>query len=240
MNYKLEKLFAWIKWGATIILNDGILKILAAFLYPLAIYPTRKLIRYFWYDCGKFGKVISFLGFIFLNDPEDNEIDHETRNYWIDDYGREDWGRSIGFEKPLDQYNWLQKWWISYRWSGLRNQAWNAHRFFKPKHNDHSKYTDLDTIERFGFGTQASRMPQEMDFCVLKYKFSDGSSADNFGDVIDYEKSILGKNFVYYRVNGVLYFRYSRAFKNDMGLWREIQFGTNGRRFKIRVKWKRL
>lgn len=237
MNYKLEKLFAWIKWGATIILNDGILKLLAAFLYPLVIYPTRQLIRYFWYDCGKIGKILSFLGFIFLNDPEDNEIDHETRNYWIDDYGTPEYRKSIGFDKPLEEYNWLQLWWISCRWSGWRNNNFNAHRFFCPKYNDHSEYTDYDCIEAKNINHDFS--PSGLDYCVLKYKFEDGTEADNFGTQIDYEASILGKLFCYYRVNGALYFRYSKAWVKG-NLAHELQLGTNGRRFKIRIKWKKL
>lgn len=233
MNYKLEKLFAWIKWSCVIILNDFILGILlATWVYPLFVYPTRNIIRFFWYGCGTLGKIISFPGFIFLNDPEEDGK--------CDDYGLQDYRNKIGFPKPLEDYNFLQKWWISCMWSAWRNPVWNVHRFIKPKHNDHSKYDSVDIIEQYDDQELLGYWHNKtLDYCVLKYKNEQGEGVDNFGDIIDYSKSILGKNFVYYRVNGVLYFRYSKAWVNG-NLAHELQLGTNGRRFKIRIKFKKL
>ena len=231
---RIEKIWAWMKWLGAILINDFILKFgFAWWIYPLFVYPTRKVIRHFWYNCGKTGRILSFFGFIFLNDPEDNGE--------CDDYGTADYRKSIGFNKPLDKLTWYQKWWISTRWSGWRNNNWNSHRFFCPKHNNHSKYTDLTIIEQYDEQELLGYWHEwKLAFCVLKYKFSDGSYADNFGTVLDYENSILGKNFVYYRVNGVVYFRYSKAWVTSNGYAREIQLGTNGRRFKIRLKIRKL
>lgn len=226
MKYFLEKQLAWVKWALAVAIYF-VLFIPSLLLYPILFYPTRGAIRFFWYGCGKIGKVISFLGFIFLNDPEENGV--------CDDYGTEQYRKSLGYTQPVDELTWYQKLWISYRWSGIRNWAWNTHRFLKPKYNNHSKYTGFDCISNIKYNSG----PSGLDFCVLKYKFSDGTEADNFGDFIDYEKSILGKNFVYYRVNGVLYFRYSKAWV-DGNIAREIQLGTNGRRFKLRIKRRKL
>lgn len=229
MRLRIEKMMAWLKWAIAIFISDCILKFLfAPWIYPLLVYPFRKVIRHLWYKCGIVGKILAFPGFIFLNDPEGDGI--------CDDYGIQEYRNKIGFPKPLEEYNCLQKWWISYRWSGLRNNNWNIHRFIKPKYNDHSYYEDLHLVTHSAYN---DRIRSILDFCVIKYKDKDGNDADNFGDIIDYEKSILGKTFIYYRVGGVLYFRYSRAWV-DGDKAREIQLGTNGRRFKIRIKSKKL
>ena len=57
----------------------------------------------------------------------------------------------------------------------------------------------------------------------------------NSGEAINWEKSTVGMSSVYYKVNGRLYYRYSRAWQwGDYYL--NIKYGTNDKRYLLTFK----
>jgi hypothetical protein len=250
MNYKLEKLFAWIKWACAIILVDGLLRGLAWLLYKRVIYPIRKPVRFLYHKCGFVGKLISVWFWVFLNDGKSNDVGYK----WFFD------AKGI---YPINAYNRKH---LSWLWSGLRNPAWNSYEHIKPKYDDDNSELDVDIVENNAYKNGKKQDP--LAECVLKWKNAEGEESDNMGETIDFNNAVMGKNFCYYRIkldNGKLsplYFRYSKAFleydkelrkvhwnwnpfkirvgKYKADIAQEIQLGTNGKRFKIRRKWKKL
>jgi len=221
MEYKLEKIYAWIKWGLAIILVDVIMRLLCILFYPLA-YALRVPVRKWHYGSNKAKFCLSLPLWWLLNDGKSNDIGAEW--FW------DAWNIY-----PTSRWNKIK---LAYLWN-TRNPAWNTYTYIRPKYG---KITDMDVITNTAMVWQGSKgftTANPLASCVLKWLNEEGEASDNIGVQIDYDKSILGKNFVYYRIDGTLYFRYSKAWVNeDIGLAREVQLGVNYSRFKIRNKLK--
>lgn len=219
MKYKLEKIYAWIKWIGAILLVDVIMRILCVVFYPLA-YVLRVKVREWHNNTNKIKFVLSLPLWVLLNDGKSNDVGY----LWF-------WNAK-GIQ-PTTKWNRFK---LAYLWNPLRNPCWNIYEYICP--NEGEK-TDIDEVDRYGYGSCIQCMPSQFDFCVLKWKDSEGNESNNIGETIDYKKSILGMNFVYYRVNNVLYFRYSYAWVRGNKA-REVQLGSGNSRFKIRNKLKFL
>jgi hypothetical protein len=226
MEYKLEKIYAWIKWGLAIILVDGIMRLLCILFYPLS-YALRVPVRKWHYGSNKAKFCLSLPLWCLLNDGESNDIGY-------------DWFWDAWNIYPTSNWNRFK---LAYLWNPLRNPCWNIYTYIHPKVG---KITDIDVITNTAMvwkGSKGFISADPLNSCVLKWLNEEGEASNNMGVQIDYDKSILGKIFTYYRVDGVLSFTYSKAWVgDDIGLAREVQLGstgaTIGSRFKIRNKLK--
>lgn len=221
MKYKLEKIYAWIKWGLAIFLVDVVMRFLCIVFFTLA-YILRVPVRKWHYSSNKAKLWLSLPLWCLLNDGKSNDVGYKF--FW------DAWNIY-----PTSNWNRFK---LAYLWNS-RNPAWNTYTYICPKSG---KITDMDIITNTAKVWQGSNgfvTANPLASCVLKWLNEEGEESDNIGAQIDYDKSILGKNFIYYRIDGTLYFRYSKAWVDeDFGIAREVQLGVNYSRFKIRNKLK--
>ena len=119
---------------------------------------------------------------------------------------------------------WMQdkprNFWTAYKWSAIRNPAWNLQAYWRLDYND-------------------SLIPLEGDdiTCVLKYVDSNGKYMDNKGPILSLKHSITGDMWFRFQLNGLNYWRYSFADMVFADWWIELQIGFTTRatfRFKIK------
>jgi hypothetical protein len=198
------------------------MRLLCILFYPLS-YALRVPVRKWHYGSNKAKFCLSLPLWCLLNDGESNDIGYKF--FW------DAWNIY-----PTSNWNRFK---LAYLWNPLRNPCWNIYTYIHPIYGE---ITDIDVItnEAEVWNPIAGFIIADpMENCVLKWLNEEGEASNNMGVQIDYDKSIFGKNFVYYRSNGVLHFRYSKAWANDdIGLAREIQLGSTETRFKIRNKLK--
>jgi hypothetical protein len=128
-----------------------------------------------------------------------------------------------------DEFGYNVGWWMkgrergfftAYRWSALRNPAWNLQALWM------LDYNDTFNIIRGNDRT-----------CVLKYVDEDGNYMDNQGEYLSLKHSIIGSEFLLFNLNGKKYWRYSYAESPFGNIWFELQIGFTTRatfRFKIK------
>ncbi len=154
--------------------------------------------------------------------------------YYFDDedgiYGSLLWREERGLKE-----NFL----AAYKWNALRNPAWNLQASLKPK----AHYGDGAQLQRIvsykGFLTRNGNEVSLPEFAVIKTEDKDGKYTDNFGKYFSYKYSIIGKMFIWYEVDGTLYWRFSKVWKGKRK-WKEIQIGISDKRYLLRYKSKKL
>lgn len=119
----------------------------------------------------------------------------------------------------------------AYLWCAIRNPAWNLQASLKPKEGE------IKIIKSKGELTQDGSLISILNFAVLKYVDITGDYKDNKGDYLSLKHSRLGNSFVWYEIDGTLYWRKSIA-KKVGPLWFELQLGTNDDRYTYRAKLK--
>lgn len=120
--------------------------------------------------------------------------------------------------------------WTAYKWSVLRNPAWNLQESLKPENGlEIVKYHNGKFLKDISL----------LSIATLKYVDSFGQYSDNKGEYLSLRYSRVGKMFIWYKVGNNLYWRYS--FANEVkwlgGIWIEIQIGTTYR-YTFRLKFK--
>lgn len=98
----------------------------------------------------------------------------------------------------------LPKWIIAYKWCAWRNPMNNLYTLLSKKYigQEIMVYSNT-TCHREGVSDAMWR--------TIKTKDKNGIYKDKHGAYIDYDNSILGKQWYIFTVNGVKYFRYSRT-----------------------------
>lgn len=232
-DYSIEKIYAIIKYEQLVFVVDVQLRIYCILFYPIG-YLLRKPVRA-WYNSGnKLKFILSFPLWILLNDGNSKDIGYQ----WFWD------AKGI---QPTNAWNRFR---LAYLWNPMRNPCWNGYQYINPKTG---AKTDLDVIFNYKFNHITSLFyyahndsKNVLTFNVLKWKNADGEESDNIGETIDFDKAVLGKSLCYYRIDGELYFRYSKAYISEQYTFlkwtfkfaREVQLGAADNRFKIRNKLK--
>ena len=130
--------------------------------------------------------------------------------------------------------NWFNKgkcnFWVKYKWC-LRNPAWNLHLLFKPKQGLKKRISSKGWLEKNGNSDISI-----FTFAVLKYVDKNGIYQDNKGKYVSKKHSVFGRMLVFYKVGRTVYFRWSKVGR-ILGLWYELQAGTNDRRYLFRLKF---
>lgn len=204
----MKKFIAFIRWFFFAAILQTVLIPLSYILYPLA-YVLRGFLRK--------NRPWTIPLWIFLDDEND--------------YGEWWWLQENGI--VLEELNAWQKFKVAYRWSVIRNPAWNQYELFKPKQGELKIISSKGNLARNGVEVPLT------DFAVFKWENEAGQYTDNQGEYLSYKFSTLGRSFVWYKVDGTLYWRYSFAGRVKwLNRWVEVHLGTNNRRYTIRLKIK--
>lgn len=233
----MKKFIAFIRWFFFAAILQTVLIPLSYILYPLA-YVLRDFLRR--------NRPYTYPLYIFLDDEGD--------------YGESWWQIENGI--VLEELSDWQKFKVAYRWSVIRNPAWNQYSIIKPKQGG------LEIKEMSGFLSVNGQEVDITNFAVFKWENEAGQYTDNQGEYLSYRFSTLGRSFVWYIIDGTLYFRssfagrvYSKGWKTFYRLllsvgrvftfkfrtikevWKnpiflEKHLGTNNRRYTIRLKIK--
>lgn len=129
------------------------------------------------------------------------------------DFGNEEWLEEKGLKKS---------WYSAFRW-WFRNHSWN----YISQYNPEWKAGEVDLTEE----------GQEM-FLILSN--TTGKLIEDLPDGIftwlTRDMKIEGELYVAYRINGKVYCRYSKVWKDWFGRWRQYQKGAGGERYRLNRK----
>lgn len=212
----MKKIISYTRWVLLGVVIPGALALLALLFFPIA-YWLRKPLR-----AGRNSKLwkrIVIPLWIFLDDDEFERQGH--------DFG-EPWWRAV---KGLKTDTPWQKFRAAYLWCAVRNPAWNMYEIIKPKQGEIKIISSKGSLKKNG------KYVSLMEFATLKYVDAYGNYMDNKGSFLSLKYSVIGKSKVWYKVGGRRYWRYSFTGKR-LGVWWEIQAGTNDRRYTLRFKVK--
>lgn len=154
--------------------------------------------------------------------------------YYFDDedgsYGTDWFKESLLYGDKTDKWSRFR---IAYKWSALRNPAWNLQASLKPIDGEKELVSTKGYVERNGV---------ELDqyvFANFKYVNKDGAFKNNIGDFLSIKYSALGKRLTWYKVDDKLYWRVSYANNLVSKLWIELHLGVSNYRytFRLKVKW---
>jgi len=155
--------------------------------------------------------------------------------YFFDDedgfYGTKWFRDSLKYGNKTD---WWSKFKISYKWLALRNPAWNLQASLIPKKG----HEILEEIKILDLNRNNKIVVDIKEFATLKFVNSSGEYKDNKGEYLSLKYSILGKSYLWYKIDNTLYWRYSFAGKINNKFWIEIHLGT-GKRYVFRFKIKK-
>ena len=150
--------------------------------------------------------------------------------YFFDDedgfYGAQYWRDAKGITKNT--------FWISYRWSALRNPMWNMHTVLKPIEGSEVVISEKGQLT----STDGEDIPST-NVAVLMYVDEDGVWAHNSGKYLSIYFSKLGRVFIWFTIEDKLYWRCSYAGNLFGNIWMEIQLGI-GKRYTFRFKVKNV
>lgn len=145
--------------------------------------------------------------------------------YYFDDedsiYGSEYWRKAKGLKE-----NFI----TAYRWNAIRNPAWNLHTSLKPIQGKEVLVSSKGRL------TKNNKETSMFDVAVLMYEDANSNWMHNTGDKISVKYSILGSVFIWFKINGKLYWRCSYAGNIYKNLWGELQLGI-GNRYTFRLKF---
>lgn len=163
-------------------------------------------------------KLMNYIPFWWFFDDEDGN------------YGT-DWFRdSLEYGNKTD---WFSLFRIAYKWSAMRNPSWNLQASLLPKEGYKVLLSSSGSAVRGGIVVSPFLM------CGFKYENENGKYTNNIGDYLSLTHSILGRQFAWYKVEGVTYWRFSYANELFKNVWVEFQIGTNNQRYTWRLKIKR-
>lgn len=145
-----------------------------------------------------------------------NFVRNNTPFWWFFDdedgfYGAEYWRTAKGITK--------NSFWVSYRWSALRNPMWNAHTKIRPNSGKEVIVRSWGKLTR-GEETSLSNS------ATLNYEDYNGNYQGNTGDYLSLKFSYLGWAFIWFTKNDKLYWRFSLAMRLFGKRWIEIQLGA--------------
>lgn len=122
------------------------------------------------------------------------------------DFGNEEWLEEKGLKKS---------WYSAFRW-WFRNHSWNYISQFNPewKDGENEEYRIIKNTT----GVKAENLP------------------DGIYTWLTRDMKIEGELYVAYRINGKVYCRYSKVWKDWLGRWRQFQKGAGGERYKLNRK----
>ena len=160
---------------------------------------------------------------------------HSIRNtpvfwWWFDDedgyYGAEYWRLA----KKITKYNW----WVSYRWSGMRNPMWNAHTKIRPISGDET------ILKAYGHLTRDGKDVALSNSAAVMFEDDEGNYEGNAGTNFSMKFSVLGWAFVWLKKKNRIYWRFSLAMKLYKRRWIILQFGAFYRFiFKLKFAMKK-
>ncbi len=177
--------------------------------------------------------IISLLGF--LTAPLIFPLAYVLRNtklaksgfiwLYLDDedgvYGAKYWKKAKGITKDT--------FFTAYRWSALRNPAWNLQVSLKPKNG-------VEWIKSFkGQLTKNGKNIKPTEVAVIMYEDKNGKWLHNSGEIVSTKYSKLGSIFLWFEKGNKLYWRCSYAGNVFGRVWVEIQLGA-GKRYTFRFK----
>jgi len=123
--------------------------------------------------------------------------------------------------------------WVSYRWSALRNPMWNLHTILVPVKGEEVIISEKGKLTADGKEIDSSNV------AVLFYVDEKGKWSHNAGKYLSIRFSKLGKVFIWFKIKGKLYWRCSYAGNLFGNTWMEIQLGV-GKRYTFRFKLKNV
>ncbi len=126
-----------------------------------------------------------------------------------------------------------KNWWTAYLWSAVRNPMWNVYYVIKPKVGPKTILKSRSNLRRAG------ELVNREEFAVLKYVDKNGKWMDNKGEYLSLRYSILGRAYMWYKIQDTLYYRRSFTKMICKDLWLEFHFGTNDKRYTLRFKIKK-
>ena len=148
--------------------------------------------------------------------------------YYFDDedgdYGSAKFRAGKGLKDGVFKTAWL--------WSASRNPMWNLQASITSPVIDSTP----TVVSSKGLLQKNSKVVSIMNMAVFKYVDENGQYLDNFGTLLSLKHSILGTSFVWFEVDGKLYWRKSFAGKGFLGLWWEVQLGVSDTRYTLRIK----
>ena len=153
--------------------------------------------------------------------------------WWFDDedgyYGAEYWRRA----KEITKYNF----WVSYRWSGMRNPMWNAHTKLKPISGNELIQNSWGHLTRNGENIDL------INTAVINFVDDNGVYQGNAGDNFSEELSVIGWSFIFFKkkndAKARTYLRFSLSMKLYKRRWIILHFGAFHRfiwKFKFSMK----
>ena len=152
-------------------------------------------------------------------------FDDEDGNYGTD------WFRdSLSYGHKTD---WVGRFRIAYKWSALRNPAWNLQASLQPKDGVKVLVSSGGSAVKGGI-----KVLDPYALCGFKYENENGQYTNNIGDYLSLKYSLIGKKWSWYKVEGRLYWRFSYANELFKNVWVEWQVGTNNYRYTWRLKLK--
>lgn len=163
----------------------------------------------------------------------DDEIEHESTN--------EDWLVYKENEGPLAWY----------KWHAFRNTIWNLKSYIKPENARENCITNDEVIEEilvdelYRNGNKVSIYGKCLEMASFKWVTKEGIEGwqVNNGVRISEKYSTKGESKLWYKANGVLYFRWSIAkiisiFKTKF--YFEFKMGSNEKRYLLTLKIKKV
>jgi len=153
--------------------------------------------------------------------------------YYFDDedgdYGTDWFRESLSYGDKTDRWSRFR---IAYKWSALRNPAWNLQASLTPIDGEKELVSTKGYVERNGVALDP------YVFANFKYVNKDGVFKNNIGDFLSTKYSALGKRFTWYKVGDKLYWRLSYANNLVSKLWIEFHIGVSNHRYTFRLKFK--
>lgn len=169
--------------------------------------------------------ITSWVGFTLLY-PFRKTFIRKWKPFWYYFDDEDEFGYNIDWFYPNKKNGFIKAW----LWAAARNPMWNLHASLSPKQGD----KEIVEIKKLTLKRNGSLVGDPFIFAVLKY-IDDNGTVGNKGTYLSSEHSIVGESYVWYRINGTLYWRKSKVFYRN-GRWHERQSGTNDFRYTLRRK----
>ena len=166
---------------------------------------------------------------------EDDDI-RRKKPFWYyfddedGDYGTDWFRESLSYGDMSTRW---RKFRVAYKWSALRNPAWNLQASLKPIEGEKELVSTRGYVQRSGVELSP------YVFANFKYVNKDGVFKNNIGDYLSVKHSAFGKSLTWYKVGNKLYWRLSYANNLVSKLWIELHLGVSNDRytFRFKVKW---
>lgn len=156
-------------------------------------------------------------------------------NWWFDDteedgyYGAEYWRKAkkitVKIINKADSIwvkisKWLNNFWISYRWNGMRNPMWKVHIKIAPVSGNEA------ILKGYGHLTRNGKEIALSNAAVINFEDADGNYQGNAGDIFSMKFSVLGWAFIWFTKQNKVYWRFSLTKRIYKRRWIILQFGA--------------